>query len=136
MPNHDRLPPNSKPDWTNGTIDVALSSQVIAGTDLALFEKGDAPLRSSCLAVVAAVLSLSGQVRGQSPSPTIDHHQHLFSPSSAALAPGITPVDADALVKLLDIAGIQRAAVLSVAYQFGNPNHPRWRLARFMRRSL
>ena len=28
------------------------------------------------------------------------------------------------LVKLLDLAGIRRAAVFSVAYQFGNPNRP------------
>ena len=81
-------------------------------------------MRSSCLVVVATVLFLGGQVSGQPPSPTIDHHQHLFSPSSAALAPGLSQVDVDALVKLLDIAGIQRAAVLSVAYQFGNPNRP------------
>jgi predicted TIM-barrel fold metal-dependent hydrolase len=33
-------------------------------------------------------------------------------------------VTADDLVKLLDQAGIGRAVVLSVAYQFGNPNRP------------
>ena len=52
-------------------------------------------------------------------APLIDYHQHLFSPSAAALvagkpeAPGI---DARALIALLDSAGIRRALVLSVAY--------------------
>jgi uncharacterized protein len=62
-------------------------------------------------------------LRAQSP-PSIDHHQHLFSPATAALAPGLETVSADDLVKLLDLAGIRRAVVLSTAYQFGNPNRP------------
>jgi hypothetical protein len=66
---------------------------------------------------------LAGQLGVQSP-PSIDHHQHLFSPATAALAPGLVPVSAADLVKLLDDAGIRRAAVFSVAYQFGNPNRP------------
>ncbi|MGH9160778.1 MAG: amidohydrolase family protein [Vicinamibacteraceae bacterium] len=61
---------------------------------------------------------------GQSP-PLIDHHQHLFSPATTALARDIAPVSADDLVRLLDEAGIRRAAVFSLAYQFGNPNKPR-----------
>jgi predicted TIM-barrel fold metal-dependent hydrolase len=62
-------------------------------------------------------------LRAQSP-PSIDHHQHLFSPTAVALAPGIATVSADDLVELLDKAGIQRAVVLSIAYQYGNPNRP------------
>ena len=54
----------------------------------------------------------------------VDHHQHLFSPGVVALVPGRKPVLAVDLVKALDSAGIRRAAVLSVAYQFGNPNLP------------
>ena len=34
------------------------------------------------------------------------------------------PVSAEDLIKLLDRAGIRRAVVFSVAYQFGNPNRP------------
>ena len=56
--------------------------------------------------------------------PNVDHHQHLFSPETAALATGFKPLDAADLVRLLDNASIQRALVLSVAYQFGNPNRP------------
>ena len=69
------------------------------------------------------VLVATATLDGQS-SPGTDYHQHLFSPATAALAPGLTPVLADDLVKLLDLAGIHRAVVLSVAYQFGNPNRP------------
>src|SRR5262249_57283709 len=38
--------------------------------------------------------------------------------------PRIEPLDAADLIAYLDAAGIRRAAVLSVAYQFGNPNRP------------
>jgi predicted TIM-barrel fold metal-dependent hydrolase len=57
--------------------------------------------------------------------PRADHHQHLFSPSLAALisppapAAPIAPISASDLIPLLDAAGIKRAAVLSVAYIFG-----------------
>jgi uncharacterized protein len=73
-----------------------------------------------CCAV--AVLSLAA-LQGHSPA-LIDHHQHLFSPAITALAPGISSVAANDLVRLLDQAGIRRAVVLSLAYQFGNPNRP------------
>ena len=69
-----------------------------------------------------AVLS-SPALYGQS-APLVDHHQHLFSSATKALAPNISPVSADDLVRLLDQAGIRRAVVLSLAYQFGNPNRP------------
>jgi predicted TIM-barrel fold metal-dependent hydrolase len=56
--------------------------------------------------------------------PAVDHHQHLFSPAAAALSASARTVTADQLVKALDSAGVRRAVVLSVAYQFGNPNRP------------
>jgi predicted TIM-barrel fold metal-dependent hydrolase len=58
-------------------------------------------------------------------SAAIDHHQHLFSPTATRLAPSIQPVTAADLITLLDLAGIRRALVLSLAYQFGNPNRRR-----------
>jgi uncharacterized protein len=70
------------------------------------------------------VLLLSMLPAALSAQPAIDHHQHLFSPTIAELAKGLDPVDAKALIALLDKAGIRRAVVLSVAYQFGNPNKP------------
>src|SRR5262245_53516915 len=59
-----------------------------------------------------------------SSAPLIDYHQHLFSPEIAKLAPGLEPLSAADLVSLLNAAGIRRALVLSVAYQFSNPNKP------------
>jgi predicted TIM-barrel fold metal-dependent hydrolase len=61
------------------------------------------------------------------PAPTVDHHQHLFSAETIRLVPrsvAYEPLDAAGLVVYLDATGIQRAAVLSTAYQFGNPNRP------------
>ncbi len=54
--------------------------------------------------------------------PVVDHHQHLFSPAITALSSRPRPIAAGDLVALLDEAGIERALVLSLAYQYGNPN--------------
>lgn len=56
--------------------------------------------------------------------PLVDFHQHLFHPDDTGLSRDAGTVAAADLVKLLDAAGIQRAVVLSAAYQFGNPNRP------------
>jgi len=40
------------------------------------------------------------------------------------MAPETGTITADPLVAYLDVAEIRRALVLSVAYQFGNPNRP------------
>lgn len=57
-------------------------------------------------------------------APLIDHHQHLFNPAITELTPGLESVTASHLISLLDTAGIGRAVILSIAYQFGNPNKP------------
>lgn len=70
-----------------------------------------------------AVLPLSAAL-GQG-APLVDYHQHLFSPTAAALVSGSTPtpaITARDLVAQLDSAGIRRALVLSVAYTWGNPD--------------
>jgi predicted TIM-barrel fold metal-dependent hydrolase len=67
---------------------------------------------------VFALMTVSA-VLGQS-APLADHHQHLFSPTVAS-AEGVPEIDANALISLLDTAGIRRAAVLSVAYILGDP---------------
>ena len=76
---------------------------------------------ASLVGAVAAVAAV-----GQAPpGPLADHHQHLFGPAIVARA--TTPmemVDADRLIGLLDQAGIRQAAVLSLAYMYGNPNRP------------
>jgi predicted TIM-barrel fold metal-dependent hydrolase len=58
------------------------------------------------------------------PQPLGDFHQHLFGPGTQALSPTLERVTAPRLVALLDSAGIRRAAVFSIAYQFSNPNRP------------
>jgi uncharacterized protein len=75
-----------------------------------------------------AVLAPGCATGGIGPSgrftPAADHHQHLFSPDIVALlgdSSGVTPLDADDLIPLLDSAGIRRAVVLSVAYMYGSP---------------
>ncbi|TFW02975.1 hypothetical protein E4K72_13220 [Oxalobacteraceae bacterium OM1] len=53
-------------------------------------------------------------------APIADHHQHLFSPTTAALL-NVAPLTAHDLIALLDTAGIRRAVLLSVAYTYGRP---------------
>lgn len=58
----------------------------------------------------------------------IDYHQNLYSPEAAARTlaggKGWKGIDAKTLIADLDAAGIRRAVVLSVAYDFANPNKP------------
>jgi predicted TIM-barrel fold metal-dependent hydrolase len=58
------------------------------------------------------------------PPPRADHHLHLFSPAIHALSPANPVLDSAAVIAALDEAGIARGAVLSIAYQFANPNRP------------
>src|ERR1700761_7581544 len=68
-------------------------------------------------------LALPLALFGQS-GPLIDYHQHLLSPSAAKLGGLPHPFTARDLIPLLDAAGVRRALVLSLAYQYGNPNRP------------
>lgn len=79
-------------------------------------------MRIAILCCAFAVLPFTSP-HGQS-QPLVDYHQHLFSPAVTKLSPGLEPITASDLVGLLDSAGIRRALVLSLAYQFGNPNRP------------
>lgn len=58
-------------------------------------------------------------------APVADHHQYVFSPAAAAFLSSTTaamrPVSAGDVIPQLDAAGIERAAVLSVAYVYGQP---------------
>src|ERR1700756_5769853 len=56
--------------------------------------------------------------------PSIDYHQHLLSPSVAKLLSLPNSFTARDLIPLLDAAGIRQALVLSMAYQYGDPNRP------------
>jgi predicted TIM-barrel fold metal-dependent hydrolase len=54
-------------------------------------------------------------------APAADHHQHLVSPTVAS-GGRMEALEADRLIALLDAAGIDKAAILSLAYSYGNPN--------------
>lgn len=56
--------------------------------------------------------------------PLVDYHQHFFSPSANKLSTRTDVVTATEMIAFLDEAGIRRALVLSLAYQYGNPNKP------------
>ena len=74
-----------------------------------------APILIACINA-ASIGALQDDIRT-----VADHHQHLYSPVIAPAAK-IEPITAADLIALLDAAGIRRAAVLSQAYAFGNPN--------------
>lgn len=57
-----------------------------------------------------------------SAQPAVDHHQHFFR--SAVDPPDGYALNASDLIKQMDEAGVRRAVVLSIAYQFGNPRRP------------
>ena len=56
-------------------------------------------------------------------TPLVDHHQHISSPENSAASGAAPnrrlPASAKQLIAYLDSAGIRRAVVLSVAYQWG-----------------
>jgi len=66
-------------------------------------------------------------VTGAQMRPSTDYHEHLLSPAVAQIIGQPRPFVASDLIAEMDAAGIQRAVVLSLAYQFGNPNRPRVR---------
>jgi uncharacterized protein len=73
--------------------------------------------------ILSSIALLMLQPQGGVQPPLVDHHQHLYS-VEITRSSRIEPLDAADLIAYLDAAGIRRAAVLSVAYQFGNPNRP------------
>ena len=78
--------------------------------------------RSIPLATLLAAL-FSVVASAQSP-PQTDFHQHLLSPAAAPLVGQPHPFVARDLIAQMDAAGIGRAVILSLAYQYGNPNRP------------
>ena len=71
---------------------------------------------------VAVLLTTACTHSRPMPVPVADLHQHLFGPGTLELSPSLPRVIARDLIRHLDSAGIRRALVLSVAYQFSNPN--------------
>jgi predicted TIM-barrel fold metal-dependent hydrolase len=78
-------------------------------------------MRIRCLLIAALIVLVT--VPGES-QPSIDYHQHLLSPAAAKLGSLPKPFTTDELIPMMDAAGVRRALVLSLAYQYGNPNKP------------
>ncbi len=62
---------------------------------------------------------LSSAVVAATPGPPVDHHQHLLTKDMAEQ--GQKPIDARAMIAMLDAAGIRRAVLLSNAFRYGSP---------------
>lgn len=55
-------------------------------------------------------------------TPSVDYHQHLFSPAYVEFqSNSIKPILAQDVIAFLDKAGIRRAVILSTAYAYGKP---------------
>ena len=78
-------------------------------------------MKIASIVILLVLLAMPGHQFAQS-VPQIDYHQHLFNPEITKLAKGVDPVEAGDLIALMDKAGIRRALVLSIAYQYSNPN--------------
>jgi predicted TIM-barrel fold metal-dependent hydrolase len=63
-------------------------------------------------------------VCGAQSTPLVDYHQHLLSPEVSKLIGASRTFLASDLIAEMDRAGLRKAVVLSLAYQFGNPNRP------------
>jgi predicted TIM-barrel fold metal-dependent hydrolase len=74
--------------------------------------------------LMAASLLVWGTPQASSRPTVVDYHQHLFSPAITNSGATRPVVSAEDLVALLDAAGIRKGLVLSLAYQYGNPNRP------------
>jgi predicted TIM-barrel fold metal-dependent hydrolase len=89
-------------------------------TDRRLFYNRDR-MNFRAMLAAAAVAFVTLPAHSQ---PAIDYHQHLLSPWVAALGSLPGSFTARDLIPLLDAAGVQRALILSQAYQYGSPNRP------------
>ena len=83
-------------------------------------------LLSAAVLLVFAGAAKAGPVGPFAPvrTPVADHHQYIYSPAAAAFLSSnaqLEPVSAQDLIAQLDAAGIERAAVLSVAWIYGRP---------------
>jgi predicted TIM-barrel fold metal-dependent hydrolase len=70
------------------------------------------------------LLALARMTADAQSAPRADYHEHLLSPAVAHLIKQPRPFLARDLIAELDAAGIRQAVILSLAYQFGNPNRP------------
>jgi predicted TIM-barrel fold metal-dependent hydrolase len=75
--------------------------------------------------ILLLTILLPAVADAQQKLPMNDYHEHLLSPAVAKFIGQPKPFLARDLIAQMDAAGIRHAVVLSLAYQFGNPNRPR-----------
>lgn len=71
-----------------------------------------------CLSLLIAGCATARSAEGPR-GPLVDAHQHLVSPEFAKII-GHEPIDAVALLRMLDAAGARQAVVLSMGYSFAD----------------
>jgi predicted TIM-barrel fold metal-dependent hydrolase len=76
----------------------------------------------TCYCLLLSLLMPIGAPVSQ--KPRADYHEHLLSPGVARILGQPKPFLARDLIAEMDAAGIRRAVILSLAYEFGNPNRP------------
>jgi predicted TIM-barrel fold metal-dependent hydrolase len=67
---------------------------------------------------IATMLLFAIGTAAHAAGPPVDHHQHLLAKEMTEQ--GQKPIDAKAMIAMLDAAGIRRAVLLSNAYRYGN----------------
>jgi predicted TIM-barrel fold metal-dependent hydrolase len=90
---------------------------VIDGTDATWFSR----MKLRTLALALSLPLAVAETQRVAITPVGDFHQHLFSPAAVAMLNQPRGIAATDLIVLLDSAGIQGAALLSVAYMYGAP---------------
>jgi predicted TIM-barrel fold metal-dependent hydrolase len=75
--------------------------------------------KMTLLAAICLTGCVGPNLRPDLHSPRIASHQHLISPAFALLV-GHEPIDASALLRMMDEAGSEWGVVLSMAYSFAD----------------
>jgi predicted TIM-barrel fold metal-dependent hydrolase len=77
---------------------------------------------ASAMTIAQHGQSSSSNAQTEQIIPTVDHHQHLFSPTYVEFqASGLKTITSQDVIELLNKAGIRRAVLLSTAYSYGKP---------------
>jgi predicted TIM-barrel fold metal-dependent hydrolase len=78
---------------------------------------------ASAIAIAQSGQSSQSNAESGQIAPAADHHQHVFSQARVDFqaSAGLKPITAQAIIGLLDKAGIRRAVLLSTAYGYGRP---------------
>ena len=94
---------------------ASVSELPLTPGELRTLERNVAPY----LRTAARIPPLKPKLPIESGSPLVDHHQHLLN--AEMVSQGQKPIDARAMITMLDEARIGRAVLLSNAFRYGSP---------------